>query len=314
MPRVGYSSRYHVASLAAVFLALGVGILIGTGLNGVVSDTTKSIESSLRGEIESSHNKIDELNRELNREQSFEQDAYPGLVRGMLRGERVAVIALGGLDGTSDAVRSVVGPTAVTGARVQDYVVVKEPPDVDSLADELRGRRLGRFVVRGLGQGGDALTAVARHAGRALITGGPLYKTIQSTLLSSASGKPTGVDAVIVAREPPDSLNPAASDATARLEAGLLDGLRSTGLPVVGIETSTADPSSIGLYSDHGMTSVDDVDLTAGQVALAYGLAGSKGAFGIKPSADRLLPVLSSPSRKPPPGRKRAEGKPEAPK
>ena len=295
---MGYSSRYHVASLAAVFLALGVGILIGTGLNGVVSDTTKSLEASLRGEIESSHNRIDELNREIARQEDFGQDAFPGLVRGLLRGDRVAVIALGGLDGTSDAIRSVAGPTAVTGARVQDYVVVKEPPDLDGLADELRGERLGGSVVRGLGQGGDALTVVARHAGRALINGGPLYKAIEPTLLASESGKPNGVDAVIVAREPPDSLDPAETDATARLEAGLLDGLRSTGLPVVGIETSTADPTSIGLYSDNDVTSVDNVDQTAGQVALAYGLAGSSGAFGIKPSADRLLPILRSPQRK----------------
>ena len=29
---MGYSARYHAASLAAVFLALAIGILIGVGL------------------------------------------------------------------------------------------------------------------------------------------------------------------------------------------------------------------------------------------------------------------------------------------
>ncbi len=311
MPRVGYSSRYHVASLAAVFLALGVGILIGTGLNGVVSDTTKSLESSLRGEIESSHNKIDDLNRELAQHQSYETASYPGLVRGLLAGKRVAVIALGGSDpDTRSDILQVVGPNAETGATVQDFEIVREPPDLEGLADELRGKRLGAFQVKGLARGGDALGTVARHAGRGLAQGGALFKTLRGTLLKTNSGVPNGVDAVIVTRAQPDNLDPAQTDATAQLEAGLLDGLASTRLPVVGVETSTADPSSISLYSDHGISSVDDVDMYAGRVALAYALAGSKGAFGVKPSADRLLPMLRSPSRRPERAARRGAARP----
>ena len=33
---MGYSARYHAASLAAVFLALAVGILIGAGILGAI--------------------------------------------------------------------------------------------------------------------------------------------------------------------------------------------------------------------------------------------------------------------------------------
>jgi copper transport outer membrane protein MctB len=310
---VGYSSRYHVASLAAVFLALGVGILIGTGLNGVVSDTTKSLESSLRGEIESSHGKIDDLNHQLDLQQSFEAAAYPGLVRDILKGKRVAVIALGGLDpDIRSQILQVVGPSSGTGASVQDFEVVREPPDLRSLADELRGRRLGGFEVRGLAQGGDALATVARHAGRALVHGGALYKTIKPTLLKSESGVPAGVDAVIVVRQQPADLDPAETDATAELESGLVEGLRTTGLPVVGVETSTADPSSVSLYSNHGVSSVDNLDMYAGRVALAYALDGSAGAFGTKPSADRLLPPLRSPSPEPARNARRSKAKPGA--
>ncbi len=301
---MGYSSRYHVASLAAVFLALGVGILIGTGLNGVVSDTTKSLETSLRGEIESSQNRADDLERQLANERdlaaSFGQAAFPGLVRGLLSDRRVAVITLGESDGdTREAIGQVVGPSAVTGGRVQDYLVVREPPDLGGLADDLRGRRLGAFQVRGLAQGGDALSTVAKHAGRALVNGGGLFKAIEQTLLKQETGAVAGVEAVIVTRQEPDSLDPAQADATATLEAGLLDGLRSTGLPVVGVETSVADPSSISLFSDHDVTSVDNVDEVAGRVSLAYGLAGAHGAFGVKPSAERLMPPLRSPGKGP---------------
>jgi hypothetical protein len=302
---VGYSSRYHVASLAAVFLALGVGILIGTGLNGVVSDATKSIESSLRGEIERSHNKIDDQSRQIDQQQAYETGSFPGLVTGLLRGSHVAVIALGNQPDseTRDAISAVVGPSSLTGGHVQSFDVVTEPPDLSALADELRGKRIGGVVVKGLGQGGDTLNTVAKHLGRALVSGGPLLKTVEHTLLDPESGSPRGVDAVIVTRSTPGSLDPAQTDATARLESGILDGLVATKLPVVGIETSTADPSSISFYSDHGASSVDDVEMYAGRVALTYTLGGTKGAFGIKPSADRLLPVLRPPSKRPSTGK-----------
>ena len=48
---MGYSGRYHAASLAAVFLALAIGILIGVGLgHNVVSGTTKNLEQSLEAQ------------------------------------------------------------------------------------------------------------------------------------------------------------------------------------------------------------------------------------------------------------------------
>jgi hypothetical protein len=42
---------------------------------------------------------------------------------------------------------------------------------------------------------------------------------------------------------------------------------------------------------DHGLASVDDLDLTAGKTALVYALLGTEGGkFGVKRSADALLP------------------------
>ena len=43
-------------------------------------------------------------------------------------------------------------------------------------------------------------------------------------------------------------------------------------------------------YKSKNLSSVDDLDAPAGQAALAYALAGAHGAFGVKPTADSLLP------------------------
>jgi hypothetical protein len=44
---------------------------------------------------------------------------------------------------------------------------------------------------------------------------------------------------------------------------------------------------------------VDDLDSTAGRAALAYALAGSHGSFGVKGTANSLLPTVVGASGRP---------------
>jgi hypothetical protein len=62
------------------------------------------------------------------------------------------------------------------------------------------------------------------------------------------------------------------------------------------VERSDSDGSQIGFYDSQGLdVTVDSIDLTSGRVALAYALDGVDGNYGIKASADRLLPDLRRP-------------------
>src|SRR5687767_612170 len=95
---MGYSSRYHAASLAAVFLALAIGILIGVGFgDDVVSGTARSLEESLKTDLEDARAQADELEAELGAEREFSEAAYPALVDGRLREDNVGLVAIGGL-------------------------------------------------------------------------------------------------------------------------------------------------------------------------------------------------------------------------
>jgi Copper transport outer membrane protein, MctB len=290
---LGYSARYHVASLAAIFLALGIGILIGTGLGkNVVSDTTRKLESSLKGDLESARSQASTLRDQLRQQQDFSQAVYPVLTRKQLPGMRLAVIALGGLDESLQGdIKEVVGLQNKTGARVHEFAVVREPPDVGALNADVRGTPLHPLKRR------KSLATFGRRAGRALVFGGPFFRRVSGSLLARRSGNAGGIGGVIVARLQPSDMRPAAASATNDLESGLLDGLSSAGIPVVGVERTDADPSSLSFFRGHGLTTVDDLDLTAGQIALVYALAGAKGSFGIGPEAARLLPPLRHTTR-----------------
>lgn len=292
---MGYSGRYHAASLAAVFLALAIGILIGVGLgHNVVSGTRKGLEQSLKSDLAAARGHADDLQGQLNRHTDFEQEVYPALTGRVLEGDRVAVVALGALpEALKGDVQAVVGPDSPSGAALGEVAVVREPPNLAAIAGAAPKGSPGSKVRRDRG----SLTAVARRLGQALVLGGPSYARFRGAMLAQVSGRPGGIDAAIVIRAQPDDLNPHQTAETSALESGLLDGLESNGvIPVVGVERSDADSSQIGFFNGAGATAtVDSVDLISGRVALVYALNGSEGNYGIKPSADRLLPGLRQP-------------------
>jgi hypothetical protein len=92
-------------------------------------------------------------------------------------------------------------------------------------------------------------------------------------------------------------MNQNQSAATAALESGILAGLeRAPSTPVVGVERTDAESSSIAFFDSQGISAtVDSIDLVSGQVALAYALAGAEGNYGVKATADRFLPALRHP-------------------
>jgi Copper transport outer membrane protein, MctB len=283
---MGYSARYHAASLAAVFLALAVGILIGAGFGDeLVEGGTEDLEQSLQSDLEEAQAQIDELEAELEREREFSAETYPALVDGALPGRRVAVVAFGSQsEELRTDIRDALEPS---GATVTQVAVVQEPPDRAGLASAA-GDPGAREIEREDG----SFTDFARRLGRNLVTGGALYERAQEALLSGFSGEADSVSSVIVARERPDDLEGDELDETEMLETGLLEGMAGAGVPVVGVQRTDSNQSSAGYFESRGLSTVDNVDQTAGRVSLVYALGGAQGNFGVGENADALLPDL----------------------
>jgi hypothetical protein len=283
---MGYSGRYHATSLIAVFLALAIGILIGAEFGGdALTSTRRNLESSLVNNLQDARSKTDELNGQLGRSNEFADRVYPVLTRDRLEGKRIAIVALGGLPSDdTNAVEEALGPT---GAKLVGVGVVREPVDLNGLANDLAKTRFADVK-----RNPDSLTALGAGVGRQLVLGGTLPEVVRSQLFSRASGSFGALDGVIVIRNQPQDLGPVQRTTAGTLESGLMSGITGTRTPAVGVETSTAEPSSISFFQGNDLSSVDDVELTAGQVALVFSLLGAEGSFGVKGSADRLLPDL----------------------
>jgi hypothetical protein len=273
---MGYSARYHATSLIAVFLALAIGILIGAEFGGdALSSTRKNLEHSLVGNLQDARSRADELGGELGRADEFAERVYPVLTRQRLAGKRVAIVAFGGLPTSmTEAVESALGPT---GARLVGVGVVREPVDVNGLAGDLSKTRFATLRTNP-----DGLTELGKGLGRQLVIGGILPGVVRGQLFSRASGSFGALDAVLVVRDQPQDMGPVQRGKAAQFESALLGGIEATG----------TEPSSISFFQGNDLSTVDDVDQTAGKLAMVFAMLGSEGSFGVKSSADRLLPDL----------------------
>jgi hypothetical protein len=286
---MGYSARYHATSLIAVFLALAVGILIGAEFGGdALNGTRKNLENSLVGNLQDARGRVEDLNGELGHADEFDEKVYPVLTRDRLLGQQFALVAFGNLPGEiTSAVEGALGPT---GAKLVGVGVVREPVDTVNLAEELANTRFSELATEP-----EQMNELGTGVGRQIVIGGTLPEVVRSGLFTHASGEFGALDGVIVVRSQPEGMGPVQRSTANALETSMLKGITATGVPTVGVESTTTEPSSISFFQTNDLSSVDDIDTTAGELALVYALLGEEGSFGVKSSADRLLPNLSNP-------------------
>ena len=279
-----FDFRYPALSLAAVFLALVIGLALGVAIGdeGLVSSAERDIRDSLREDVRDARADADRLRARLGERERLESQLYPLMVGGRLPGQRVGVVALGSVpDAVVDDVRQALGPT---GARLVQVAVVAVPPDTGALAGELRGTRFATLDTDPA-----RLERLGRRIGVDFVRGGGLLPRLRGTVLESTSGTSNGLSGVVLYRQGGE-ITGEGGEATAAFEDGLVAGLKRTDVPLVGVEQSSRDPSGIPFYEERGVSSVDNVDELTGRTSMVFVLSGASGAFGTKSTADRLLP------------------------
>lgn len=290
---MGYSGRYHAASLAAVFIALAIGILIGIGLaDDVVSGASQELEDTLRGDLDEAESEVADLETELGREREFGDTIYPALSADRLAGSSVALIGLGDLP--AETAEDVEAALKETGASLDAVAVVALPPDPEALA----GAAGPRFSAAR--RGGEELTRLGQALGSGVVGDSQLLERARGDLFTRFSGSLEGVDRVVVVNAPPEDPDPEQQAAIDDLTEGFYAGLRRSAAGVAGVERTTTDPTTLAPIRAAGIATIDHVDLTAGKVALVFSLLGADGDYGVKEGADSFLPELIRPSTRQP--------------
>lgn len=290
-----FDFRYHVASLAAVFVALGLGILVGVGVssNDTLSHSERKLLNEQKAELLAERDSAVALLNVLQDQQraasAFSSVAYPAVMRDRLKGKRVGIVFVGPSD---HRLRGLVEAALTDANGVQTrFRSLKVPLDAAALERALAGRpAFAKYV----GAGG--LEQLGKALGAELVNGGktPLWNALSSRLVVERVGGMQGtLDGVVLVRTAPPQHGP-----TVGFLHGFYTGLRSAGAPLVGVETSDAKVSSMPAFRRLGISSVDDLQTPAGRLALAALLAGAQaGHYGLDQSTDAgVLPPLPPPA------------------
>jgi Copper transport outer membrane protein, MctB len=282
-----FDLRYHVASLAAVFLALIIGILVGVGIASEtsVSESDRNLLeqqiADLQRERDAARAEVDLLRQQQTASAEYIERSYAAVMDGRLRGVRVALLFIGQAD------------PELQGAVTQTLEHAGAPGLVRMRALSLP---VEPEAVTGPVEGDDGATVsleeIGRRLGRELVTGGetPTWDALAEVIVEgSLGGMGEEADAVVVAHTARISHVP-----TARFVSGLYAGVSGAGVPAVGIERTAEQPSRIAVYRGAGVSTVDSIDTALGRIALAELLRGGpEGHYGLKSTAeDGSVPLL----------------------
>lgn len=116
--------RYHVVSLTAVFLALAIGLVLGTAaLNGPLSDALNDQVKALGKDNKQLRERVSLLEDDVNRQEAFATQVAPILLANKLAGRRVVIVSA--TSGT-DYVQGVADKLTLAGAKITGEVHVKD--------------------------------------------------------------------------------------------------------------------------------------------------------------------------------------------
>jgi hypothetical protein len=313
------SLRYHIVSLVAVFLALALGIVVGSTVlqEGTVS-VLRATSDQVREQSERNSRENVALKQENSRLQSFGATVLPDLVRGRLDGRSVVLVDTDKVDsGLRDGVRKVLEDA---GAEVDGQITFADErlalgADADRTAagrllgvdagdpEVLRGQLVKRLAERLANPA--AIPQDDRQRASDMLTGLQDADFLADLRLSrplAAGSDPfprqgsifvlLGPAATATTAVAPDAFLVPLADQVSGLAGGAVAGGEAADVPR---ETSWILALRDNRAVSRRVSGIDSVDKVYGQLALVEALEDrlqqeAAGQYGVKDGASGLLP------------------------
>jgi hypothetical protein len=325
--------RYHLVSIVAVFLALAIGIVVGTqAVSPAVQSGLHKVAKNEAAQINSLYAHNSQLKAQIAENESFAQAAEGTLLRGLLSGERVVLVLAPGTDGST--VDGVTNALRLAGASVTGQVVllsqffdtgaVTEQQLTNKAGSLAAGLTLPKSTVEPQISGQQAAAQIL-SATIADKNGVPTLSTQHTQQIlsgfagflqingprggSSLSGQATMAVVVVPGTVPPSSTSGPFNLALISLANDLQEA--GKGAVLVGPLQGSGPHSAIDAVNSGAagvaLSTVDNADTTTGQIMVAQALTellkpnASPTAYGVRPATVPSPAPSASPSPSPTP-------------
>ena len=308
--------RYHLVSLIAVFLAVALGIVIGTtALNAPILEDLEGEVAALAEDKRELETQTQELQAQLDTGDAFETAVAPALVAGSLTDRSVLLVATGEdvptetVEELSTLVGQAGGTVAgtvqlqpgysdpTTAAEVQSYVTGPGLPTGVTLPEtddtgQLVGSLLAQVLIRPATPG----AAVPDTAALSTVLAG--LRALDVLDVESTGVTPADFAVVLTAGAPAEEDAEQRTDTLVDLALAL--DAAGSGAVVAGDAASARAAGLVGVLradpeNSAAVSTVDDVDSASGRISTVLALGreseGTSGAYGTGEDTQPVPPV-----------------------
>lgn len=257
-----FDMRYHIVSLVGVFLALAIGIMLGSSIEnrGLLKKQQERLVKSIEEDIAAIRKKNADLQKELESLKEYEDSILPALIKNKLKDRKIALVYFS--DAGSQTLKSTTVETLEkAGAQVEEVALNRK-----SLLNTKSGA-LGGFA--------EELTKAP----------GPVVAQLKKEEVWTPPEKFIPVNAVVMF---------AGGNRKSLEELALAAELRTRKVKTVFVDRSDNQYSKVDQFIKAEVDSVDNINMVYGRISLVYLLQSSVGGhFGIRKSAEALMPAIN---------------------
>jgi len=283
--------KYLVITVISIFLALGIGILIGVQI-----DSQDLILEQQEITVQKMENKLEELNRinsdlqnELsklatinNTNENYIKNIFPDYIKNKLLGMHIVILE------TADeyTYASMRQALKTAGAQVTSVTIISDK--LLSMSEEEKAELMGYFgITESENITPVVLKRIAETVGGRFVPDDIAF-LIEMGLIYVNGTLEQPADYVVLAGGSSEN-----GDKHEIIDVPLIRELKKLSLPLVGVETTAVEVSYIDVYKKQQLSTVDNVDTIIGQTSLVLVINGKEGHYGVKKSANSLMPYLS---------------------
>lgn len=286
--------RYFIVSLAAVFLALGIGIFIGFTVDGqeIFLNQQETLIDEMEykfGEIRTENEELEEnlnlKNQEIKNYEDFTNIIFPTLANSKLQNLNLAII-----ETNDDYIYNEIPSTIEkAGGKVSLTLYIKKE---FLLENSEKFNKVYNYFTKEKGEIVDKdnfLAFLSEKVSEAILKQDTqTLEFLKKQDIIELKGEYTNnIDCFIIAG---GSASKEGLGMVKKVDIPLIDKIKQYNISVIGVEQSNVKYSYMEQYKKQKISTIDNIDTLIGQYSLIEVIQGNDGNYGIKSSANLLVP------------------------
>ncbi len=283
--------KYYIVSIGAIFIALGIGMLVGFNLNydqemskqqaNIISDLDKKFDN-LKEKNDTLEKDLAKITEEYNKSIEFIDANFDKILVNELLDKNIGVIST---NQSEDYTRDIEETIVKANGNIAFNIAIK-----NTIYDEKKLEEVSTKLGLEIKDANDIVTYIldSLNSTDAKVKLASLEE-LELIKVNAINNEYMSYDSVVLAG---GSDSKTSKDDFEKIDKFLISKLKEEKKSVVGVQKSTTTNSYIELYSNEKVSTVDNIEQKSGKLAMVMLLKDSNilGNYGILDTAQSILP------------------------